>query len=112
VADEGQLIPEDPNCMEQPPAIQKIEAPPVEKRQKMGEVKTEASDYDFGERFKRVFEHDDDDMKEDELCLHEHMVELVNHFESPSAVKFFQSADARAPKSLARNLVESSRRWV
>ena len=78
----------------------------------MGEVNAEASDYDFEERFKRVFEHDDEDMKNDELCLHEHMVELVDHFELPSAIKFFQSTDARAPKSLARNLLESSRRWV
>ena len=49
------MIPEDPNCVEQLPAIQKIEAPSVEKRQKMGE----SSNYDFGERFKRVFELDD-----------------------------------------------------
>ena len=106
------MIPEDLNYVGQFSAIQEIEALPVEKRQKMGEVKTEASEYDFGERFKRVFELDDDDMKKDELCLHEHMVELVNHFESPSAVKFFRSTDARAPKSLPRNMLESSRRWV
>ena len=102
------MIPEDLNYVGQLSAIQEIEALPVEKRQKM----SEASSYDFGERFKRVFELDDDDMKRDELCLHEHMVELVNHFESPSAVKFFRSTDARAPKSLARNMLESSRRWV
>ena len=78
----------------------------------MGEVNADASDCDFGDRFKRAFELDDDEMKHDELCLHEHMVELVNDFESPSAVKFFQSTDARAPKSLARNLLESSRRWL
>ena len=89
-------------------AIEKIEAPVVEKRQKI----SEASSYYFGERFKCVFELDDDEMKRDELCLHEHMVELVNHFESPSAVKFFRSTGARAQKSLARNMLESSRRWV
>ena len=38
VADPGQMIPEDPDCVDQPPTIQKIKEPPVEKRQKLVEA--------------------------------------------------------------------------
>ena len=40
MADDGQMIPEDPDYVDYPPAIQQIEAPPVEKRQKMSEANT------------------------------------------------------------------------
>ena len=106
------MIPEDPHCVEQPPAIQKIEAPPVEKRQKTGEFNAEAVVHDFAQRFKHTFEDDDEAMKKDSLCLYDHLIELLEDFESPSAIKYFQSKDARASKSLARDLLESGQGWA
>ena len=51
-------------------------------------------------------------MKEDPLCMHACLLELVEHFDSPSAIEFFRSADARAQNSIARALLESGRDWV
>ena len=48
VADYGQMIPEDPDYVEQPPAIQKIEAPPVQKRPNLGEANEEVHVNEFG----------------------------------------------------------------
>ena len=48
MADEGQMIPEDPDCVDQLPVIQKIEGPSFEKRQKTSEALMEASTHDFG----------------------------------------------------------------
>ena len=44
--------------------------------------------------------------------MHACLLELVEHFDSPGAIKFFRSADARAPNSIARALLESGREWV
>ena len=51
-------------------------------------------------------------MKQDPLCLYDRLIELVEHFESPSAVQFFRSTDARSEKSKQRALLESGRDWA
>ena len=44
--------------------------------------------------------------------MHTALLELVEHFDSPSAVNFFRSTDARAKNSIARVLLESGREWA
>ena len=44
--------------------------------------------------------------------MHAALLELVEHFDSPSAVNYFRSGDAREKASIARNLLESGREWV
>ena len=41
-----------------------------------------------------------------------HLCELVQHFETPSALAFFRSPEAREKSSKARALVESGRDWA
>ena len=48
------MIPQDPNYVEQPPAIQKIEAPPVYKRKKVDESDVEAHVHEFTQRLTRA----------------------------------------------------------
>ena len=50
-------------------------------------------------------------MSQDELCLYDHLRELLEHFENPSALAFFKSPEAREGKSKARTMVESGRNW-
>jgi len=54
----------------------------------------------------------DDELKKNPLCMHACLLELVEHFESLSAIKLFRSTDARAKDSMARALLESGRDWA
>ena len=51
-------------------------------------------------------------MSQDPLCLYDHLGELVEHFESLSAVQFFRSTNARSENSKPRTLLESGRDWA
>ena len=72
----------------------------------------EDSALEFDQLFAHAFEHDDEGMSQDPLCMYDHLGELVKHFESPSAVKFFRSTDARSENSKPRALLESGRDWA
>ena len=50
MADDGQMIPEDPDYVAHPPTIQRFEEPPVEKRQKVSEANTEPHVNAFDQR--------------------------------------------------------------
>ena len=51
-------------------------------------------------------------MSQDTLCMYDHLVELCQDFETPSAVQFFRSPGARESQSRARNLVEAGQGWI
>ena len=48
----------------------------------------------------------------DECGLLVALIDLVEHFGTPSAVNFFKSTEARKEGSKARKLVESGREWI
>jgi hypothetical protein len=51
-------------------------------------------------------------MSQDPLNMYTHLLELVEHLDSSSAMEFFKSEGAREPSSKARALIESGQDWV
>ncbi len=51
-------------------------------------------------------------MSQDPCSLYDHLTTLVKHFESPSAVTFFRSTEAKQKPSRACDMVESGVRFA
>ena len=51
-------------------------------------------------------------MSQDLCSLYDHLTNLVMHFETPSAVTFFRSTEAKQKPSRARDMVESGVRFA
>ena len=51
-------------------------------------------------------------MSQDECALYDHLSSLVEHFETPSAVNFFKSTEAKQKPIRARDMVESGVRFA
>ena len=51
-------------------------------------------------------------MSQDICSLYDHLTTLVMHFETPSAVTFFRSTEAKQKPSRARDMVESGVRFA
>ena len=51
-------------------------------------------------------------MSQDASTLYFNLNQLVDHFETPSAVEYFKSEEARKQDSKARLLIESGRDWI
>ena len=88
--------------------------PPVVKRAKVEPTVEEpaAEMDDFKNRLDAELADDDPVMLTDECCLYDHLMELVPHFESASALAYFRSPQAREASSTPRNLINCGRGWV
>ncbi len=51
-------------------------------------------------------------MSQDPVQLYVHLMELVDYFDTSSALKFFKSEEARAQNSKARALVGNGAEWA
>ena len=78
------------------------------KRQKTGDE----SHPDFKDLIESAFKGDEPGMSQDICSLYDHLTTLVKHFETPSAVTFFRSTEAKQNQSKARNMVESGVRFA
>ena len=78
------------------------------KRQKT----SEESHPDFKNLFESEFKEDESGMSQDVCALYDHLTILVKHFETPSAVTFFKSTEAKQKPSRARDMVESGVRFA
>ena len=78
------------------------------KRQKTGDE----SHPDFKNLFESVFKEDESGMSQDVCSLYDPLTTLVKHFETPSAVTFFRSTEAKQKPSRARDMVESGVRFA
>ena len=78
----------------------------------MKEQDKEEECIEFVHIFNKEFEHDEPGMSQEVLCMYDHLCELLKYFETPSALKFLKSNEARKENSKARSLVESGLGWA
>lgn len=89
-----------------------MQAPPVQKRAKLAEETPEITPALFKNIFDEEFAGDEAGLSQDIDYMFDHCRQLLNHFDSPSAVAYLKSGEARNPKSKARTLIESARDWI
>ena len=115
VAEPDQLIPDDPefqvNSGIKGPEREEEFEPNSQKRQKTQQMATPAL-VDFKAEFDKVFGNHEDGMSQDPFEMYMHLLQLVEHFDAPTAMDFFKSEEARVQSSKARALVESAHGWI
>lgn len=92
--------------------LESFEDSTSKKRRKLGTGSEVTFTKDFKIIFDDEFKNDDSALEYDEISLYMHLTNLVEHFDTASAVNFFKATESREESSKARRIIDCGRDWI